>query len=184
MQRKYLVGGPSNSGKSTFVLSLAEHLRRDLCLSVDAIEFDVWSSSYPAFEGRVDFKDRPKRFGLDWDWKTPLDERIAAFNGSGAELVFGDMPGILDDAIRHMVRNARAHGGLIVSRTNEGITEWEKFFLEERLPIVHRWRTFMDEEPPLILVGMDRNIDPDHNDIVRSAAFLTRDLLKYGRRDS
>lgn len=180
MQRKYLVGGPSNSGKSTFVLSLAEHLRRDFSLSVDAIEFDVWSGSYPAFEGKIGFKERPKRFGLDWDWKTPLDERIARFNASNAEIVFGDMPGILDEAIRYMVEHAEADGGLVVSRTADGIVEWEKFFCENGLSVANRWLTFKDE-PPVILVGMDRNVDPDHSDVVASATFITRDLLKLGR---
>ena len=114
--KRYLVGGPQNSGKSTYVLSLAKRLQSGHGLRARAIELDVWSGSYPAFRGEVSFKDRPKQFGLAWDWKTPLDERIKEFNEAPDDIVLGDLPGAkIDEATDYMCKNAKADGAIVVS---------------------------------------------------------------------
>ncbi|MEK9152619.1 MAG: hypothetical protein AAB692_04600 [Patescibacteria group bacterium] len=175
MAKRFLIGGPSNSGKSTFVLSLAEHLQRDRGLSVEAFEFDVWSGSYPAFRGEVTFKDRPKKFGLNWDWQTPLRARINSFQISQADVVFGDLPGILDEAIDLMCREAKADAALVVSHSQAGLVEWQKFFEDRGVPVEWRILTYKDN-PPLVVSGMNRQLVPGHDDIVQFAAKLVGKL--------
>lgn len=175
MTTRLLIGGPSNSGKSTFVLSLVEYLR-GAGLTANAHELDVWSNSYVAFRGEIPFEGRPKRQGLDWDWQTPLKERLDAFNADDATFVFGDLPGKLDEAIAHTCANASAHGALVISRKLDAIPEWETFFEKNGVPVLQSFLTFQDR-PPVILVGMNRDLDPSHRDVKSFG-----DLLLFGRK--
>lgn len=163
MTTRLLIGGPSNSGKSTFVLSLVEYLR-GTGITANAHELDVWSNSYIAFRGEIPFEGRPKRQGLDWDWQTPLKERIDAFNADVSDFVFGDLPGKLDEAIAHTCANVRADGALVISRKLDALAEWEDFFGKNGVPLIQSFLTFQDR-PPVILVGMNRNCDPNHRDV-------------------
>lgn len=178
MPTRYLVGGPFNSGKSTYVLSLVRRLESGLGRTAIAIELDVWSCSYPAFEGKVTFEDRPKRSGLDWDWKTPLDERLEEFNTAPADIVFGDLPGgKIDAAIDYMVANAEADGAIMVSRTLDGLWSWREAFETRGVPVVLECLS-VQGHPPLMLRDMDRKIDPTHPDV---ASFVERLIDAEGK---
>jgi hypothetical protein len=169
--KRYLVGGPQNSGKSTYVLSLAKRLTMGHGLRARAIELDVWSGSYPAFEGKVSFKDRPKKFGLDWDWRTPLDERIRDFNEAADDVVLGDLPGAkIDEATDHMCAAANADGAIVVSRTLDGLAQWREAFEARGVKVVYECLTFQGGRAPLVLRDMSRNVDPEHPDV----AFLAQ----------
>lgn len=171
MAKRYLVGGPPNSGKSTYVLSLVSRLGTGLGKTAVAIELDVWSRSYPAFAGKVSFDDRPKRFGLDWDWQTPLDERLEEFNTSSAEIVLGDLPGAkIDAATDHMIANANADGAIVVSRTLDGLQLWREAFESRGMPVVLECLS-VQGHAPLMLRDMDRKVDPAHPDV---ASFVDR----------
>lgn len=174
MSKRYVVGGPSNSGKSTYVLSVTQALTTVHGLSARAIELDVWSGSYPAFRGEVTFKDRPKKFGLDWDWKTPLDERLAEFNGSTDDVVFGDMPGAkIDAATDYMCQNAKADGAIVISSSLDGLKLWAELFARHGIPIVDVCLSVRGPVPRL-LRDMSREIDPDHPDVQVIAAALAQ----------
>ncbi len=165
MTKRFLVGGPQNSGKSTYVLSLTRRLMSALGRSALAIELDVWSGSYPAFEGKVSFKDRPKKTGLDWDWKTPLDERLARFNAADEDFVFGDLPGAkIDAATDYMCANAKADGAIVVSRTLDGLKQWREAFEARGVPVVLECLS-MQGDAPLVLRDMGRMVDPSHPDV-------------------
>ena len=165
MTKRYIVGGPPHSGKSTYVLSLTRRLTERLGRSALAVEFDVWSSSYPAFEGKIPFEGRPKRFGLDWDWQTPLDERIAQFNAATADVVFGDLPGAkIDAATDRMCREAKADGAIVVSRTLEGLKLWRQAFEERGVKVVLECLS-VQGEVPLVLRDTNRTIDAAHPDV-------------------
>jgi len=171
--KRYLVGGPSNSGKSTYVLSLTRRLSGGHGITARAIELDVWSGSYPAFQGEISFKDRPKHFGLDWDWKTPLLARIREFNESTEDIVFGDLPGAkIDEATYHMFANCRADGAIIVSRTLEGLKLWREAFEKGGVPVVHECLS-VHGQAPLILRDMNRVVDANHADVAILSARLT-----------
>ncbi len=171
MAKRYLVGGPPNSGKSTYVLSLVGRLGSGLGRTAVAVELDVWSRSYPAFEGKVSFEDRPKRFGLDWDWKTPLDECLEEFNTAPADIVFGDLPGAkIDAATDYMIANAEADGAIVVSRTLDGLRLWREAFETRGMPVVLECLSVQGHSP-LMLRDMGRKIDPMHPDV---ASFVER----------
>ncbi len=168
--KRYLVGGPSNSGKSTYMLSLAKRLNAGHGVRARSIELDVWSSSYPAFRGEVSFKDRPKHFGLEWDWKTPLDARLKEFNEASEDIVFGDLPGAkIDAATDYMCANAKADGAIVVSRTLDGLKLWREAFEARGVAVVHECLSVQGQQP-LVLRDMDRNVDPVHPDVASFAA--------------
>lgn len=165
MTKRYLVGGPPNSGKSTYVLSLTRRLTGSLGRSALAVELDVWSSSYPAFEKKIPFEGRPKRFGLDWDWQTPLDERIRQFNGATEDFVFGDLPGAkIDAATDRMCRETRADGAIVVSRTLDGLKLWRQAFEERGIKVVLECLS-VQGQVPLVLRDMNRIVDAEHPDV-------------------
>ncbi len=169
--KRYLVGGPANSGKSTYILSLTRRLNEGHGLRARAVELDVWSGSYPAFRGEVSFKDRPKHSGLDWDWKTPLDERLREFNGAAEDLVFGDLPGAkIDAATDYMCTAAQADGAIVVSRTLDGLKQWREAFEARGIRVVHECLSIQGREP-LVLRDLGRSVDPGHADV---AAFASR----------
>ncbi|MEA3249051.1 MAG: hypothetical protein U9Q03_01690 [Patescibacteria group bacterium] len=167
--QRIVVGGPSHSGKSSWILSAVERMFRLLSLTAHAVELDVWSESYPAFQGRVAFEERPKHTGLDWDWKTPLDERLREFNGADGNVVFGDMPGAyIDEATVYMCRNADASGAIVISATLEGMKAWRDFFGEQDIPVLHEFLTTRGPKP-FVLGDFGRMVDPHNADV----AFLT-----------
>ncbi len=166
MTKRYLVGGPQNSGKSTYVLSVVQRLGGGHGVRARAVELDVWSGSYPAFRGEVSFKDRPKKTGLDWDWKTPLEQRLAEFNGADDDYVFGDLPGAkIDEATHYMCEQAKADGAIVVSRSLEGLVQWREAFEKHGIPIVHECLSMQGQAAPLVLRDMHRGVDAAHPDV-------------------
>lgn len=179
MTQRYYVGGPSNSGKSTFLLSLVEHLRLRRGRSASAIELDVWSHSYPAFRGEISFEGRPKTVGLDWDWQTPLLERLQEFQAAQEDLVFGDMPGkCIDEATEFMCEHGGPASAIVVSRTTEGLVAWTDFFTERGIHVAERFLTLKENDTPRLLHGMERKIVPDHPDVSAFGQLLTKTLVK------
>jgi len=171
--QRILVGGPSNSGKSTYVLSLVDRLCSGMDLRARAVELDVWSGSYPAFRGEAAFEGRAKHFGLDWDWKTPLDERLKEFNEADEDVVFGDLPGAkIDQATEYICREAKATGAIVISRTLDGLTLWRDAFAGYGVVVVHECLSHRGRAP-LVLRDMGRIVDPRHADV----AFLAQRIV-------
>lgn len=162
MTQRYFVGGPSNSGKSTFILSLVEHLQKWRDCTALAIELDVWSRSYPAFRGEVTFEDRPKQFGLEWDWQSPLLEQLQNFKNATEDFVFGDMPGkCIDEAIEFMCDNGGSAEAIVISHSVEDMNEWVEFFTKRNIHVVQRFLSVQDSSNLQLLHDMDRKIVPD-----------------------
>lgn len=177
MTRRYLVGGESNSSKSTCVLALVAHLE-SRGISAEAVELDVWSNSYPAFRGEIDFDKRPKRFDLKWNWKRALNKRLQAFNTSRKRIVFGDMPGVLGAAGTHMCQVAQATGAIVISKTTEGLRAWQRFFRDDfDIPIVALVLS-TQKIVPLVMPDMNRHVDGNNPFVVQFA----EDFLGAKRR--
>ncbi len=175
MSKRYLVGGPPNSGKSTYTLSLVKRLESGHGVRARAVELDVWSGSYPAFRGEVSFKDRPKQFGLEWDWQTPLDARLQEFNEATEEIVFGDLPGAkIDAATDYMCAHAKADGAIVISRTLDGLKLWREALEARGVRVVHECLS-VQGQTPLMLHDMDRKIDALHPDVASFAGRLAAD---------
>jgi hypothetical protein len=173
MSRRYLVGGPKNSGKSTFVLSLTEYLK-SRGRTAEAVELDIWGNSYPAFRGEVSFDERPKSDHLDWPWREKLQPRLDQYLASDAEFVFGDMPGVWGAAICHMCEQIgkKTDGAFVVSRTLEGLDEWRRFFAKDFFIRIAFECLTMTKRRPLVIVGMNRLVQGDHPDVVPFAEAL------------
>ncbi len=181
MPRRILVGGESNSGKSTFVLSLVKCLE-SRGVTAQAVELDVWSNSYPAFRGEIDFDKRPKRFDLKWNWRRALNKRLYTLNTARTDFVFGDMPGVLGAACTHMCRVAKADGAIIISRTLEGLKAWQRFFRDDfDIPIIEAFLS-VQKIRPRVLPDMDRRIDPKNAFISEFGTRLTRARRKARRK--
>ncbi|MEK9152433.1 MAG: hypothetical protein AAB692_03640 [Patescibacteria group bacterium] len=161
MTRRLLVGGPSSSGKSTFVLSLVEHIRAR-GETAEALELDQWSNSYAAFRGEIPFEGRQKRFDLAWDWKGAVAPLIERFKNSDADVVFGDLPGVLGAANSHMCELTApfADGAVIISRTLEGLKDWRRFFRDDYGLRIVREYVSVQKSRPIVLPDMNRIIDP------------------------
>ena len=98
-----------------------------------------------------------------------------AIDSVEADVVFGDLPGILDEAIDLMCREAKADAALVVSHSQAGLVEWQKFFEDRGVPVEWRILTYKDN-PPLVVSGMNRQLVPGHDDIVQFAAKLVGKL--------
>lgn len=169
MTRRIIVGGPSGSGKSTFVLSLVECLKLR-GLRADAVELDVWSNSYLAFSGQYAFENRPKRFTLhDWDWKAAIAPRIAGFNQSDADFVFGDLPGVVGAANSHTLGLVRPTDAWVYSRTLEGIADWKRFFEKDFGIRVTREFLSVRKADPVVVPDLDRKVDAGHACVMECA---------------
>lgn len=172
MTKRYLVGGPANSGKSTLVLSLTQSLEQ-AGFSARAIEFDLWSNSYPAFEGLVPFGQRDKRFDLRWEWQEPLIDRLNEFMKDRSAFVFGDMPGKLGEACAFMCRSVQesCDGAIVVSRTLEGIRDWSSFFDDFDIPVIKEVLSVRGTRP-LVIADLDRKVDASHSDVLAIGKYL------------
>jgi len=181
--KRFLVGGPSNSGKSTYVLSVTDRLQGGMGRSARAVELDVWSGSHPAFRGEVPFEGRAKHFGLDWDWRTLLDKRLKEFNEAKEDVVFGDLPGAkIDEATEYMCRQAKADGAIVISRTLEGLKLWRDAFAGFGVVVVHECLSHRGRAP-LILHDMNRIMDPRHADVAFLAERIVDDASDRAERE-
>lgn len=170
---KLLVGGPRNSGKSTFALSVVTRLKSQ-GIKAESVELDVWSNSYPAFRGEVPFDGRDKRQGLDWDWQSPLNERLDMFNRSPADVVFGDLPGKLDEVVGYVCDRAQADGAVIVCRSIQKMHLWREEFQKHGVEVKAQCLTLLGEgQPPFIAMNMDRTLRPDELGVYMFGCFLT-----------
>lgn len=198
MTRRIIVGGPKGSGKSTFVPSLVDCLKKR-GRTAEAGELDVWSNSYLAFislfdpygaaetrseplelgvwpnsflaeKGKYTFETRPKRFTLhDWDWKAAIAPRIARFNESRAEYVFGDLPGVIGAANSHTLDLVRPTDVWVYSRTLEGLADWKRFC--EKDFGLHVTREFLSvrKTNPVIVPDLERELDVKHPSVIGCA---------------
>lgn len=166
MAKRYLIGGPSNSGKSTFILSVAEALK-GAGLEAASIELDVWSNSYPAFRGEVTFEARPKRFDAnprDLWWREALAPRIADYLREDRDIAFGDLPGVLGAANSWTCERVweKTDGAIVVAKDERGIKEWKRFFESDfRLPVIAALLS-IPKSVENVLPDMDRRVDPEN----------------------
>jgi GTPase SAR1 family protein len=173
MTKRYLVGGPKGSGKSTLVLSLVEHLRQRGLTAV-ALELDQWSDSYRAIKGEIADTDRRKRFDLKWPWEDALAPLIEHFNHGTEDIIFGDMPGVLGVVNSCICALSAPDGAIIVSKSIEGIKDWRRFFKDDfGITIAHTILSVQGMEPTIIL-DTNRRIDPNHPHVVS----FTNEMLR------
>ena len=138
---RIVIGGERGSGKSTFSASIYSHLFES-GVDVNIHEVDVYSDTVGCILGRKEWSERRKRKHA---WFNPtIKRRIDEFDSDEHELVLGDLPGkITNPFLSKMI--APAHAAVIVSKSAEGITQWEKYFARHGKTVLLRVHSFLFE---------------------------------------
>ncbi len=160
---RVVLGGPQGSGKSTVSASVYLALK-EKGVSIGIHEIDVYSDSLNCILGKKPWTERKKR---KWAWFDPtIKRRIAEYVNDRHDIVLGDLPGkITNPFLPHMV--APADAAIIVSRTVEGVVQWETFFQKHGIPVVLRVFSVKDDIPQelrgsdmVLIDGLDRLLIP------------------------
>jgi MinD-like ATPase involved in chromosome partitioning or flagellar assembly len=175
-----IVGGPPNSGKSTFSESLVRALQ-DQGVSAEAVDLDPWSPTLSFIKGEIsrNERDRLKRSKISAE---DIGDAIARLSRASRDhdFVVGDAPGGISDEIRPIYRLA-THAMILCREDKQAeIDRWKMFFNTVNLRIVAtiRTRTSGVEEMRAgdlvegTLVGLDRT--PINTPAIRSLASILR----------
>lgn len=160
---RIVLGGPQGSGKSTVSASVYVALKEQGILT-GIHEIDVYSDSLNCILGKKPWAMRKKRTKA---WFDPtIKKRIAEYADDQSDIVLGDLPGkITNPFLPRMI--APADAAIIVSRTVEGIVQWEAFFQKHGIPVVLRVFSVRDDIPEelrksdmVLIDGLDRLLIP------------------------
>lgn len=163
---RVVLGGPQGSGKTTVSASVYVALK-ERGVSIGIHEIDVYSDSLLCVLGKKPWTERKKR---KWAWFDPtIKNRITEYESDPSEIVLGDLPGkITNPFLPDMIKPA--HAAIIVSRTIEGIAQWERFFNKHDVPVVLRVFSVKDDIPEelqgsdmVLIDGLDRLLIPREN---------------------
>lgn len=123
-----VMGGPPNSGKSTFSLRLTRALE-DQGIDVHKEDFDIWSPTIEYLEGKITAEEREAKKRKDITEKdaqkaAKLFEKLL----NAHSLVIGDGPGKISNESEIILKNAQY--GIIICRDDkqEEIKIWKEFF--------------------------------------------------------
>lgn len=185
---KVVVGGPPNSGKSTFTAVLRKHIRQILggrappdvfqSLTLDLVDNSVEWMDDPT-------GDTPRRIDGEFNEEN-AEQRRDQFADIDADLVVADAPGEIDNLTRILAEPADAL--IIVSNDQEGIEEWRAFAEEEGIEVYATFETFLPDEETRphwnpedqagTLRGLDRDAlrDEGLDGIERETVKILRDL--------
>jgi predicted GTPase len=166
---KVVVGGPPNSGKSTFTAILRKHTRQMLGSHATDI---VQSLTLDLVDNSVEWMDDPtgetdRRIDREFNEEN-AEARRDRFEDIDAELVIADAPGQIDELTRLLTGPADAL--IIVSNDQDGIEEWREFADEEGLEVFAEFETFLPDE--------DTEPDWDPDDRTGTLRGLDRDVYK------
>ena len=175
-----IVGGPPNSGKSTFSESLVRALQ-DQGVSAEAVDLDPWSPTLGFIRGEISKseRDRLKRSKISTEDIKDAVTRLSQASRDN-DFVIGDAPGGISDEIRPIYRLA-THAMILCREDKQAeIDKWKMFFSTMNLRIVATimTRTSGVEEMRAgdlvegTLVGLDRT--PINTPAIRSLASILR----------
>jgi MinD-like ATPase involved in chromosome partitioning or flagellar assembly len=175
-----IVGGPPNSGKSTFSESLVRALQNQ-GVSAEAIDLDPWSPTLRFIKGEISKEERDSLKQSKISEKD-IQDAVARLKRAGKnhDFVIGDSPGGISDDIRPIYRLATHAMILCREDKRTEIDKWKVFFSTMNLLIVATiiTRTSGLEQMrggDLIegtLVGLDRT--PIDTPAIRSLASILR----------
>lgn len=149
---KVAVGGPPNSGKSTFTAALVEEIRerrRDstVDLSFTWETLDVTDNSLAYLLNERERPDR-KHEEIEWSDQTARTKR-ATFEGCDEQLVVADTPGKLTEELDTVLDPADEMILLVSAERAEEAEDWRRLAAERGIDV--RWflTTVLDEEADL-----------------------------------
>lgn len=133
---RIVVGGPPNSGKSTFSECIARALQ-DLDIDAESIELDVFAETLDYIKGKIskEERERKKREPVT---KEKIEKAVKRFKDASNEhdIVIGDAPGGISKESKLLCRMA-THG-IIICREDKSseIEDWILFFKELNIPVI------------------------------------------------
>lgn len=180
MRSILVVGGPPNSGKSTFAESLVRALQNQGVLA-EAVDLDSWSPTLSLIKGEISKEERDamKRKSI-----SPGDIQEAADRLRKArknyDIVVGDAPGGISPDVKPIYRAATHAIILCRDDKREEIDEWKMFFSTLELRIIAVIISKASGEETIrggdliegTLVGLDRK--PIDTPAMRSLASILR----------
>jgi len=149
------IGGPANSGKSTFAVSLSIALSN---MGVDSglHEIDVYSDTHQCIRGDKPWSARQKRVHFPNGDLGDVEQVVERYRRDERTIVLGDLPGnIHNPHLALMVRHA--HAAIILSKDVEGLNEWERFFEGRGIRVLIRVLSYLDSHLPMATLG-DENL--------------------------
>lgn len=180
---RIIVGGPPNSGKSTFSVSLVRTFQKG---GVDAksVDLDPWAPTLELVKGNMtqDQRDRQKRSSITFEDVEDIHQRFK--NASDEhDVVIGDAPGGISKEIRPIY--AIATHGILVCRDDktEEIKDWKDFFNSFGIDIIaivvsktENGEKVMSSDPiEIILSGLNR--EPRSTTVLGALSLLIRKKL-------
>jgi len=139
MVARFVVGGPPNSGKSTFVMSLVRALQET---GVDVYPFDqdIFSPTVDLIAGRTTPEERQSR-----KRKISGEEAVRLLNyvaesfrqlSEKHKVVIGDLPGRVSDDLKPVLKQA-THAIIVCREDKEDeVQEWQGLFDSYQIKIV------------------------------------------------
>jgi len=133
---RIVIGGPPNSGKSTFSESLVRALQ-DQGTDAESIDLDLWSPTLDYLQGRItkEQRDEQKRKLIT---AKEAKEAYTRFKDASKEhdVIVGDAPGGISEESKQICK-AATHGIIVCRDDNtDQIRVWRDFFNDIGIDVV------------------------------------------------
>jgi len=132
-----VIGGPPNSGKSTFAVSLAYALQ-DQGIDAETEDLDPWSPTVDLVRGKISKSERDqlKKEKITAEHAIKA-KRILKSASRKHQVVVADAPGLISDELRKIFTGTATHG-VIVCREDmqDEVGRWTEFFGELKIELV------------------------------------------------
>lgn len=183
MSIRIVVGGPPNSGKSTFSESLVRAFQ-DLSVDAESIDLDLYSPTLDWLQGKItkEQRDEQKRKSIT---AKEAKEAHRRFKDASKEhdVIVGDAPGGISEESKQICK-AATHG-IIVCRDDktDQIKAWQNFFddigVDVIAVVISKVSSSEDitSYDPLEIVLVDLNRQPKVTPVLRLFVTLLREKL-------
>lgn len=178
-----IVGGPPNSGKSTFTVNLVRSFQ-DQGVDAEFVDLDLWSPTLDHIQGKMTKKKRDnlKRKSVTADEARHVYERLK--NASRKhDVIVGDAPGKISKELEHIFK-AATHG-IVVCRDDKMEQEkvWQDFFnndgIDVAATIISKFdcdeQIVSDNPIKVILSGLNRI--PEQTPVLMATTALLKERL-------
>ncbi len=178
-----VIGGPANSGKSTFAVSLVRALQ-DHGVDAETEDLDLWSPTIEFIRGKItqEQRDKLKKKAITTQ-QAKESKRILKRASRNHQVVVADAPGVISDELRIIFAGA-THGVIVCREDMPGEVEaWTKFFDELKIHVIAVVTSRLEGEEDVgsndiikaVLVKLERK--PRDSPVLRQFAVLLRSKL-------
>lgn len=136
------VGGPPNSGKSTFTWALYRYLDRDSRVTVDGVTLDIRDQTLKWLLGETE-----ERKDEDADF-SEVDELLQRIDDCEASIIVCDLPGRLEPPIRNLAEPLDVLIILANDQSTGYIKQWEQLAEEFDIDVYGRFVTYINTDKP------------------------------------